>query len=158
MEIDCLIEVIERARKSWEFVLGLVPDGGMEAVDSSTGWSVKDIIAHVAWHEEQMLELAETKDLVGSPWWELSTDERNQKIYEQYKDRSLDEVHAFAKDAYTRMMNALKTLTDEDTNDAKRFTDMPEDWIPWIMIAGNTYQHYYEHAIGIRRMLRAAKA
>jgi len=157
MKASCLIEVIERARKSWDFVLGLVPEGGMETIDPLTGWTVKDQIAHIAWHEEQMIELAETKDLVGSPWWELPTDERNGKIYELYKEMPLDEVLAFADATYQRMLKALKSLCDEDMNDASRFTDMPPDWVPWIMFASNTYQHYYEHGIGIRRMLRSGK-
>jgi len=157
MQVDCLIEVIEAARKSWEYVLGLVPADSMERPDPHGGWTVKDHIAHIAWHEDQMVQLIEAKALVGSPWWELPTDERNEHIHEQYKDKSFQEIQSIAEDSYLRMMAALATLEDADLNESKRFENMPEDWIPWTLIAGNTYEHYLEHQIGIRRMLRNPK-
>jgi hypothetical protein len=30
---------------------------------------------------------------------------------------------------------------------------MPEDWEPWQVIAGNTYEHYQEHIPDIRDWL-----
>lgn len=157
MKIDCLVEVIEATREYWDYANKLVPEDKREWKATPDAWSLKDIIAHVAWHEDQMIELAKTKDLVGSPWWELPMDERNDLIYEQYKDWSLEDVLAFAKSAYASMMTALKTLSDEDMNDAKRFTDMPEDWLPWRMIANNTYEHYLRHIGQIRAIAKAVK-
>lgn len=152
MKASCLIEAIEAARENWDYSIGLVPEEKMERKPAPDAWSLKDVIAHVAWHEQQMIELAETRDLVGSPWWDLPTDERNDRIYEQYKDQPLDEVLAMAEDAYSRMMEALKTLSDEDMNDPSRFTDMPPDWVPWRLIASNTYEHYLRHVAQVRRL------
>jgi len=154
MRVDCLIEAIEAARESYDYVVGLVPEEKREWKLAPDAWSLKDILAHVAWHDDQMIELAETKDLVGSPWWDLSTDERNQKIYEQYQNTPIDEVIAFAQNAYARMMAALRTLSDEDMNDPKRFTDVPEDWIPWRLFASNTYEHYLRHVGQIRKIAK----
>jgi len=152
MQVDCLVEVIEVARGYWDYVIGLVPEEKREWKPAPDAWSLKDIIAHVAWHDDQMIELAETKDLVGSSWWELPTDERNQKIYEQYEDASVDEVLAFAEAAYARLMKALKGLSDEDMNDPKRYTDVPDDWIPWRLFASNTFEHYLRHIGQIRKL------
>ncbi len=152
MKTSCLIEAIEAARENWNYAIGLVPEGKMEWKPAPDAWSLKDVIAHVAWHELQMIELAETRDLVGSPWWDLPTDERNDRIYEQYKDQPLDEVLAMAEDAYSRMMEALKTLSDEDMDDPSRFTDMPPDWIPWRLFASNTYEHYLRHVAQVRNL------
>jgi hypothetical protein len=157
MRVDCLIEIIEAARGNWDYVINLVPGEKRAWKTSPDAWSLKDIIAHVAWHDNQMIELAEMKDLVGSPWWDLPTDERNDKIYEQYKDLPIDEVLAFAGNAYSRMMTALRTLSDEDMNNAKRFTDMPEDWIPWRMLASNTYEHYLRHVGQVRKLAALLK-
>lgn len=158
MNASCLIEAIEAARGNWDYVINLIPEDKREWKPWPDAWSLKDIIAHVAWHDDQMIELAETKDLIGSPWWDLPTDERNDKIYEQYKDMPIGEVLAFANETYTRMMTALRTLSDEDMNDAKRFTDMPENWIPWRMIASNSYEHYLRHIGQIRTIAKAIKA
>ena len=127
MRVGCLIEVIEAAREYLEHAIAQVPRTQIERPAESGPWSLKDILAHIAWHDDQMIELCEIKVLAGSPWWEFSTDERNAKIYEEYKDMPLDEVLAFFETAYEGMMKALKTLSDEDLNDPKRFHDMPED-------------------------------
>jgi len=157
MKTICLVEAIEAARDNWDFVLSLVNEDEMETVDPLTGWTVKDQMAHIAWHELETVELVESRSLAGSPWWELPTDERNRKICEQYENVPLEAVRLMAEDAYTRMLQALKELPDEDLNDPSRFENMPSDWTPWKLIASNTYQHYLEHALGIRRMLRTRR-
>jgi len=158
MRVDCLIEVIEAGREYLGYAIKSVPEEKRDWKPSPDAWSLKDILAHIAWHDDQMIELCETKDLVGSSWWDLPNDERNDRIFEQYADMPLDEILRFFDEAYERMMSALKTLSDEDLNDAKRFTDVPEDWIPWRMISNNTYEHYIRHIGQIRAIGKAAKA
>ena len=158
MRVDCLVEVIEGAREYLGHVIDRVPQTGFEEPGDGGPWSVKDILAHIAWHDDQMIELCETKVLAGSPWWELSTDERNAKIYEEYKEMPLNEVLAFFETAHEGMMKAVKTLSDEDLNDPKRFHDMPEDWTPWRMIANNTYEHYIRHIGQVRSIARDLNA
>ena len=157
MRVDCLIEVIEAARAYLGYAIRLVPEGKEASPPAPGAWSLKDVLAHIAWHDDQMIELCETRDLVGSPWWDLPMDERNDKIYEQYADMPLDEVHTFCDAAYGGMLKAIRSLPDEDLNDATRFTDMPEDWIPWRMIANNSYEHYLRHIGQIRKIAQAAK-
>lgn len=158
MRTDCLLEVIDAARGSWEYVISLVPEDKREWRLAPDAWSLKDIIAHVAWHDDRMVELAETKDLVESPWWELSNDERNRRIHELYRDTPIDEVLALAEDAFARMISALGTLTDEDMNDPKRYTNVPEDWIPWRVFGNNTYEHYLRHIGQIRKLAKECAA
>jgi len=157
VNVDCLIEAIEAARETWDFVLELVPPGAWETVDPQTGWSVKDQVAHVAWHELEMVGLIESRALEGSPWWLVDADQRDAAIHEEYKDATLDDVLVMAEGAYSRLLEALEGLEDEELADPSYFKNMPSDWTPWHLIAANTYIHYAEHAISIRRMLRNVK-
>jgi len=152
MRVDCLVEAIEAARESWDYVTGLVPKIKATWKPAPDGWSLKDILAHVAWHELEMIGLIRTRVLSGSPWWELSTDERNQKIYELYRDRSLVEIVETAEDAYHRLLTALRALPDEALNDPQHFDQMPSDWVPWRVIASNTYGHYLRHVGQVRKL------
>lgn len=145
MRIDCLIEVIEAAREYWDHVINLVPEDRREWKPSPDAWSLKDIIAHVAWHELEMIKLIESRALEGSDWWELPTDKRNDKIYDQYWSALLEDVLAIAKDTYPRMISALRKLEDDDLNDPARIQNMPPDWKPWRLLANNTYEHYLRH-------------
>jgi len=153
VRVDCLIEVIEGARDYLGHVIDRVPETAFDRPGGAGPWSVKDILAHIAWHDDQMIEVCEKRDLIGSVWWTLPTDERNDKIYGEYKDTPLDEVRAFFETAYEGMLKAVKTLNDEDLNDPKRFHDMPEDWTPWRMLANNTYEHYIRHIGQIRALV-----
>ena len=47
-------------------------------------------------------------------------------------------------------MYLLASLKDEDLNSAASFTAMPDDWVPWIILAQNTYEHYRDHAKDIQ--------
>jgi len=112
-------------------------------------WSAKDVIAHVTWHEREMVGMIRRRALVGSELWNLPTDERNAAIYALNKDRSLAEVLEEAQKVYTELLEQLEMLSDEDLHNPGHFTGMPPDWEPWKVIAGNTYEHYPEHAIGL---------
>ena len=145
MRVDCLIEITEASREYLDHVVESVPEEKQTWKPTPEAWSLKDILAHIAWHDDQMVEVCEKRDLVGSVWWTLPLDERNDNIHKAYVDTPLDEVLEFYETSYKRMLEALKTLADEDLNDPKRFHDMPEDWTPWRMIANNTYEHYIRH-------------
>lgn len=121
-------------------------------------WSLKDIIAHVTWGEREMVGVLEARALVGSDLWNVSTDERNAAVYEQNRDRPLGDVLAEAQEIHAQLFTALEMLTDEDLNDPQRFQDMPADWIPWKLIAGNSYGHYDEHSPSIRAWLEQTPA
>ena len=161
MNTSCLIEAIEAAHENWDHVLGLVPDDKREWKPALDAWSLKDIIAHVAWHELEMIKLIESRALEGSDWWELPTDKRNDKIYDQYWSALLEDVLAIAKDTYPRMISALRKLEDDDLNDPARIQNMPSDWKPWRILANNTYEHYLRHVGQVRSlaaMIEAARS
>jgi hypothetical protein len=107
--------------------------------------TVKDMLAHITWHEVQMIGVIAQMALVGSPWWELPTDERNARIYAANRERSWEEVRAEADDAYPRLVAALEGLDADAYEDAGRFREMPAEWAPWVVFAGNTFEHYEHH-------------
>ena len=153
MNVTSLLEAIRSAREEYDMVLDAVreEDYGLPGVAGK--WSVKDVVAHIVWHEKQMIELVNTRALQGSPWWMLSTPERNEEIYALYKERSADDVLTEARDVYAELLNALSALTDEDLNDPSQFENMPPEWQPWRILAQNTYEHYLRHISGIRQLI-----
>ena len=76
-------DLIARVNTSWEqWRKSLQPYtlSELAALPSDGGWSKKDIMAHITWHEQEMINLITSKTLAGSAWWELPLDERNEKI------------------------------------------------------------------------------
>ena len=108
-----------------------------------------DVIAHIAWHEGQMVGVLEAHDLVGSELWDLPLDQRNAAIYEVYKDHPLAEVRQEALQTYEIMMKLLASFPAGDLEDTASFPNMPPEWQPWELIANNTYEHYEDHGKGV---------
>lgn len=140
-----LIEKIRQSQADLDALLAHMDPSVMTRPGASGGWSVKDVLAHITWHEREMLNVIQAHALVGSDLWDLPLDERNAVIYNENKDRALKDVLEESAAVFKALMQALPTLTEEDLHDPSRFPNMPPDWEPWDLIAQNTYEHYDDH-------------
>jgi hypothetical protein len=140
-----LIERIRTSRQAWEQVIVPLNDSSLQRAGFCGEWSVKDVIAHLTWHEKEMIGLIEAHALVGSKLWNLPLDQRNAAIYEQNRQRSLEDVQQEGMQVYAQLIEQLLTLSEDDLHDPVRFPGMPPDWQPWKLIAENTYEHYEDH-------------
>lgn len=140
-------------RAAWDALLAQLDPAQAETPDAEGSLSVKDLIAHVTWYEREMIGLIEARRLAGSNLWSLSTNERNAVIFEQNHARQAQDILAEARDVGTRLIAAIDGLTDDDICRADHFAHMPQDWLPWQVIAGNTYDHYPAHIASIRARL-----
>jgi uncharacterized damage-inducible protein DinB len=125
----------------------------LSAPGATGTWSVKDVIAHITWFEREMVGVIQARALVGSELWNLPPDARNAAIFVQNRDRSLADVLAEAERVYAELLAAIETLTDEELADPARFAGMPTDWQPWRVIAGNSFEHYRDHALALQAWL-----
>jgi uncharacterized damage-inducible protein DinB len=156
MKRDEFLKKLASGRNTWEAVLAQVPRDRFEDPGVAGAWSVKDVIAHIAWHEREMLALLDTRRLDGSPWWLLPTDERNAHIYEENRERPLEDVLAEADAVYAQLVDALSRLEDEAFTDPSAFAEMPSDWIPADILAQNSYEHYEAHRQSLAKWLKSA--
>jgi hypothetical protein len=143
-------------RAEWDGLLAGIPQEEMALVGvNGEGWSVKDIVAHVAWYENEAAGILRGHALASeSPEndkiWEMPTDERNNAIYQQNRDLSVDEALAMEREAYRAFLSEAQKLVEEDLNDATRYRGMPADWAPWEVVASNTFEHYPDHVAEVR--------
>jgi hypothetical protein len=146
-----LLELIETDRARWETLLGSIPEAGMTEPGVAGVWSVKDIIAHIAWGERESLGVAQARAVVGSELWQLSEDERNAVVVEQNRRRELRDVLADSRGIFRLYFEAVAALSEEDLNDPSRFAQMPDGWRPWRILYDPG--HYQAHADSIRAWL-----
>ena len=153
MEKSELIRRIGTVRRGWDELLGRVDDDLALRPGAEGELSAKDIIAHVTWYEREVERMLRSRTMDVSGLWALGPDERNAAIYEQARDVSLEDVRAESARVSSALMEQLELLPEEAYQDASRFTDMPNDWEPWKLIAGNTIWHYPDHTGAIQRLL-----
>jgi uncharacterized protein (TIGR03083 family) len=157
MDKTTFLENLQSARANWEALLEEVGEERMLQPGACGEWSVKDVIAHVMWCEREMVGVCQARALVGSELWKLSNDESNAIVVSQYRDHALQDILAEERQVYAQLLAEVQQLSDEDLNDAGHFRDMPADWLPWQLIAGNAFEHYRDHMPSIRTWLEAAR-
>jgi DinB superfamily len=156
MNKPTFIDNLRTEREQWEALLAQVGEERMLQPGVAGEWSVKDIIAHVTWGEREALGILQAHALVGSDLWNLPQDERNAVVFSENRALPLHKVLTEAQQVYAQLLDAVQALSDEDLNDPSRFRYMPTDWLPWRIVAGNSYEHYRQHTPSIRAWLNQA--
>jgi hypothetical protein len=145
-----LIDKIRQSRAELDALLAGMDPSLMARAGATGDWSVKDVIAHITWHEREMLNVIQAHALVGSDLWDLPLDQRNAVIYNENKERALKDVLDESATVFKALMQAMPTLTEEDLHDPSLFPNMPSDWKPWDLFADNTYEHYQDHLVELQ--------
>ena len=144
-EKPLMLAQIHTERAALEARLQAVPVENLEQPLTQGRMTVKEELYHIAWHEAQMVGMLQAHALVGSPWWDLPTDERNAHIQAEAAALSVDAVLAVAEMAIRELLEALEALPEAALNDPASFANMPPEWMPGELLAQNTYEHYREH-------------
>ena len=91
-----LLQQLRSSRDGLEALLEGLPDGARETPGAAGEWSVKDLLAHLAaWEAELVTAMAKLKQGTRSIYFDMSdekVDEQNARIYADNRDRSWDRV------------------------------------------------------------------
>ena len=88
MEKARFLQDTKNARAAWLAALDRITPDQLTQPGTAGAMSVRDILAHILWHEKQMIGVLEQRALAGSAWWELPTDERNARILAEFEPLS----------------------------------------------------------------------
>jgi hypothetical protein len=150
-------------REEWDALIAQIPDRARTKPALAGGWSVKDLIAHVAayenWTAAQIRAANEDRaptdrELYGveemppeSKGWDL--DRQNAAIHARYKNMPLAEVMTFSNQAFADLVAAVEAVFDEDIarTGAQTWTG---DTTLLEIIPGQCYAHYEQHAGELR--------
>ncbi|MGB7340587.1 MAG: ClbS/DfsB family four-helix bundle protein [Phototrophicaceae bacterium] len=106
-------------------------------------WSVKDLIAHIVWWENFMIWRINDKLSGGAGKREKSIEAYNIQIFEDNKDRDLSETLTEFEDNFSKVIEFVKTLSDEQINDPAVINISGESLLHYL--AGDTFAHYDAH-------------
>lgn len=110
-------------------------------------WSLKDVVAHVAHWERYMarrLQAVLRGETNIPPESTLDTDEDNALVYAEHRDEPLADVLAGARQSHQELLGLVEALPESALAGTHWFSS--SDAPLWESIAGNTYEHYREHA------------
>jgi hypothetical protein len=152
-----LYKAIYAEREALETTLARLGVDEMIKPALESGWSVKDVLAHIVDWEQRMIEwINESLDGDGpdlsSDWSDEVLNKLNQEIYEANKDRDLQDVLDEFTLSYQQSWTAVKRLNDEDLFEPNRFA-WREGRPMWYIVDANMSAHYKEHNEAIKKWL-----
>ncbi|MHA2168783.1 MAG: hypothetical protein ACXAB7_02620 [Candidatus Kariarchaeaceae archaeon] len=133
-------------------ILQLQAQNKMEARVDST-WRVKDVVAHINWYDEQTVIMLSTKAMEGSDYWNVPTHERNDIIFEDFKDTSTHAIIEQYERQSTKLAHGLTELNETDFHAPNSFRSMPSDLTPWEILTSNLQRHYADHLKQLRGII-----
>jgi uncharacterized damage-inducible protein DinB len=145
MDVQTLIAHIHQSRAAWQAVVNQLTEAQWAEPRLDGGWSVQDVLAHITWFDQEMVQLLQTRTLAGSDWWLLPAAERNARIYAQNRQRPLTDIRAEAEQVWAQLQQLLPTLSEADLHENGRIAQMPPDWTLLDLLPQNTSEHYTEH-------------
>jgi len=152
-----LLEVMRTARSNWEALLTEAGEARLSEPGVEGDWSLKDIIAHISYYEgwaaDCVAALRRGEPLPRSEYRGLELDERNARIYERNRERSLTDVLCDSQNSFQRSLDAIQGLRDEDLYDREFMRGYGVEWVVHELIEGDTYEHYQDHIASVRAWL-----
>jgi DinB superfamily len=151
-----LAGILRAERAKWNALLAQVGMERMEIPGAVGDWSVKQLAAHLTWYEGAVLEGARQVFATGKFTRRrregLSLDEQNVQIAESSRTRPLSSVLAEADEVFAQLLALVEACPQAILNDPEAL-GLPDDMVPWMGIANNSYAHYRQHEQELRAWL-----
>ena len=116
-------------------------------------WTFKDLVGHLlGWRERTIarLDAASRGAAPGPPPWPAALDENDENnvdaingwIYEQHRDRPLDDVLADADASYQRLASIVSSLSEDDVTSPERFPNLEGQALADVDLFGHLHEEH----------------
>jgi hypothetical protein len=155
-----LAGILRTERVRWNALLAQVGADRMEVPGVEGEWSGKQLVAHLTWYEQGIVDGARQVAATGTftrprdrgPLAGLTLDERNDRIAAESRDRPLADVLAEADRTFEQLVRLIEAVPQDVLNDP-HLLGLPDDLVPWMGVANNSYSHYRQHEGSLRAWL-----
>lgn len=145
--------ILRDERAQWAALLAQVGAERLDVPGVEGAWSVKQIVAHLTWYEGIVVEgaqqLMRTGTFVREGLRALDMEERNAVLAAQSRPRPAPAVLAESERVFGQLLAVVAACPDDLLNDPQRL-GLPDDIVPWTLLANNSYAHYQQQAQAIR--------
>ena len=134
--VEAIIDKIESSYSDLVRLTRSVPVTKVEEATLSNGWSVKDVLAHIAAWERRCANLLDESHVSDGPFEaEPDVDALNREFYEERNEWEWEEVENNFRETHEELIEAIRQLPAERLNDS----------FIQESIAEETWKHYAEH-------------
>ena len=142
---EAIIQKIETDRAKLVRLYRSVPVTAVEKAELPNGWSVKDVLGHLAaWEWYCVDRLQESQHTVAPTETEIDTDSINRNFYEERAEWSWEEIEYDFRAAHAELLRTIRAFPQEMLGH-----EQVQEWI-----GENTWEHYEEHFDDLQRWHR----
>lgn len=153
---ESLLAKIREGRKGFEQVLARVPESRLESPVLHDGWSVKDVLGHLAFWQARQVGRFETLRAGGTPEPLTDMDGLNARVLADARQLSLQEVRHSEAESYRRFLAMVEGATPDELFEPGHFPALQNNaFVNWI--PGDSWGHYEEHLPEILAWLEKEK-
>jgi hypothetical protein len=150
-----LLERVRLSRAEWEEAIAGLSDVQIEQPILPGGWSVKIVLAHLAWWERRLATIFATlragKPAQGPEFEKFEVDDVNNRVAAESRGRALTVVRGEEAAAFADLLVQI-----EDSSPQELFVVEHFSWNGGVSLATrvewDTYGHYEEHLADIRKL------
>jgi hypothetical protein len=148
-------ELIAALEEGWDALLRAIEglsDEQMTEMPVTGAWTVKDLLAHIAvWESRLVTDLYKAERGVAPTLIDSAAqvDKLNAQFYAEQKDRPLERVLEDLHDVHLALLNRLEALPERVLTDPRKYKWMKGEPLSQF-VAGDSYEHYREHAAEVR--------
>lgn len=132
-------------RKHWDSLINTIIKKRLDKEKISEKWYFKDVICHITWYDIEVLKALETKSIVESKFWNASISERNEMIFNDTQEITLDKILKESKRVFKDLINKIEDLSDEDLNSDEYIKRKSDKRITWDFVGANDFWHFEDH-------------
>ena len=153
---EAILRRMRAERKVFQETMGKLSEEEKCTIAMQGEWTARDIAAHLAAWERQLVVWLRTAAAGKSPQlpapdaWEPYISDFNARCYEENCERSLAEVMAESEDAFREVMGELEALPDQAGDPVWELWDNEE---PPKGLLVTFHRHYRGHLLPIREWL-----
>lgn len=143
-----ILDQIRTTHQQLEEALARVAPAGMTQPGVNGEWSVKDVLAHIAWWEQHLLRRLHSghEDLyVEGVDGRETTDRANAEVFAANHERPLAEIRAEFDASHRDLLTTVEAMSNEQLADDEVYQ----------AIGGDTFRHYPEHTTMLTAWLEA---
>ncbi|MHA2366159.1 MAG: DinB family protein [Candidatus Hodarchaeales archaeon] len=145
MNLKTFLKKYKYHRGRWDSLIDLIIDKRLHEEIVKENWSLKDVIAHITWYEKELVNALKEKTIVESKFWNLSIKERNELIFINTHEKTLEEILSNSKEIFNSLITEIEKLTDIELNSDNFIKRKSDKRITYDFISGNGFYHYDDH-------------
>ena len=132
-------------RKHWDSLIKNIIKKDLDKEKISEKWYFKDVICHITWYDIEVLKALETKSIAESKFWDASISERNEMIFNDTQEITLDRILKESKRVFKDLISKIEDLSDEDLNSDEYIKRKSDKRITWDFVGANNFWHFEDH-------------